>query len=59
MHDGGTKEGAERLFGNIGQEFETGMRGSISQVDQLFPLTHQTDDALLVGQSDLADRGRG
>ena len=59
VHDGCTEEGAERLFGDIGQEFETGMRGGISQVDQLFPLTHQTDDALLVRQGHLADCGRG
>ena len=40
VHDGGAKEGAERLFGNIGQEFETGVSGGIGQVDQLFSLPH-------------------
>lgn len=54
MHDGSAEEGAKRLFRHIGQELETGVRGGIGKVDQLFTLTHQADDTLLERQGGLA-----
>ena len=54
VHDGGTEEGAKRLFRDIGQKLETGVRRGIGQVDQLFPLAHQTDYALLERQGGFA-----